>query len=382
MWETATPSVITNDNSYTVVFRVKAESLYGAITNVIINLSAIGGPISAIMTNEAGSSNWRYAYYIPAGTLPPGREFMPVSASDDQGGSANGQCTLDIVTASANAPPDIPAIPQVPTATVVGLLTPMNCYSTDPEGDNIRFNLKGAGWEGADLYKIVNESSAFGPSGVTQGMIQFSACASYTLRARAEDVFVAGDVALGAKLMIDAIASGKLAARKIYAFLNKKEFITNTVVAHQEIVDYSRESGYENIRRSSVPAISPEQRKRAMNLQVEKGFTQDQSRRQADRCFNCGVNTIFDSEKCILCGGCADVCPEACLKLVSAENLQGEGDFSKIVNNYFGDIPISEGGAIIKDETICIRCGLCAARCPVGAITMEAFKFKEVMSER
>ena len=201
-------------------------------------------------------------------------------------------------------------------------------------------------------------------------------------KTQAEDVFIAGDVALGAKLMIDAIASGKLAARKIYIFLKQKKFITNTEVVHEEIADYNRESGYENIRRSSVPAISPEERKKAMNLQVEKGFTEEQSRSQADRCFNCGVNTIFDSEKCILCGGCADVCPEACLKLVSAENLQGDSDFSKMVQNYFGDIPISEGGAIIKDETICIRCGLCAARCPVAAITMETFKFKEVMNER
>jgi ferredoxin len=117
-----------------------------------------------------------------------------------------------------------------------------------------------------------------------------------------------------------------------------------------------------------------------MNLIIEKGFSQTQSMRQAGRCLNCAVNTIFDSEKCILCGGCADVCPENCLKLVSLDSLEGKADFEQLVKNYYGDLPLSEGGAIIKDETLCIRCGLCAERCPVGAITMEVFNFKEKLS--
>jgi len=69
---------------------------------------------------------------------------------------------------------------------------------------------------------------------------------------------------------------------------------------------------------------------------------------------------------------------KARLKLVSIESLQGSPDYEQLLQNYFGDTPISDGGAIIKDETICIRCGLCAERCPVGAITMETFTFKEV----
>jgi NADPH-dependent glutamate synthase beta subunit-like oxidoreductase len=196
----------------------------------------------------------------------------------------------------------------------------------------------------------------------------------------AEGVFAAGDVAYGARLMIDAIASGKQAARKIYTYVKEKEISSKTRVVHSEIKDYEREPGYESIPREGVPAMPPEERKKAMNLVIEKGFTEIQSERQASRCFNCGVNTIFDSEKCVLCGGCADVCPEGCLKLVSVESLQGNAEFEQLLKNRFGDMPISEGGAIIKDETICIRCGLCAERCPVGAITMETFNFKEAFA--
>ncbi len=193
----------------------------------------------------------------------------------------------------------------------------------------------------------------------------------------AEGVFAAGDVAHGPRLMIDAIASGKKAVRRIYTYLKKKEIATQTTVFHAEIQDYQRERGYESVAREGVPAMPPEKRKKVMNLIIEKGFSESQSIRQAGRCLNCAVNTIFDSEKCILCGGCADVCPEDCLKLVALESLEGDADFKQLVKNYYGDLPLSEGGAIIKDETLCIRCGLCAERCPVGAITMEVFNFKE-----
>lgn len=196
----------------------------------------------------------------------------------------------------------------------------------------------------------------------------------------APDVFAAGDVATGPGLMIHAIASGKKAARKIYAYLKAQTPASQTFISHSEIKDYKKEGGYELTRREGVPAMSPEERKRSMNLTVEKGFTESQAMRQGSRCFNCAVNTIFDGDRCILCGGCADVCPEACLKLVSLDMLSGNEDFRKLIDLRYEDMALEEGGAIIKDEMICIRCGLCAERCPVGAISMEVFNFKEVFA--
>ncbi len=207
-----------------------------------------------------------------------------------------------------------------------------------------------------------------------RGQLKLSATFTET---EAEGVFAAGDVAHGPRLMIDAIAGGKKAARKIFTYLTKKTLTSHPTEVHTGIKDYQREWGYETIAREGVPALPPAERKKTMNRVVETGFSDTQGLCQSRRCFNCAVNTIFDSRKCILCGGCADICPEHCLKLVSMAQLQGDNDVETLMSLHMKDVPLSEGGAIIKDETICIRCGLCADRCPVGAITMELFNFKE-----
>jgi len=121
---------------------------------------------------------------------------------------------------------------------------------------------------------------------------------------------------------------------------------------------------------------------------VELVFDEVSAQEQAERCLKCHIQTVFDSELCILCGGCVDICPNDCLKLVPVEKMEGTGELADLVRARYGeDILVSPrtsaeetqslGTAMIKDETQCIRCGLCAGRCPTGAITMEAFLFEE-----
>ena len=111
---------------------------------------------------------------------------------------------------------------------------------------------------------------------------------------------------------------------------------------------------------------------------------------EARRCLRCWINTIFegrpeDHTECILCGGCVDVCPEECLRLVPLEQVEFAPEVKEHIRQNpqlyaveLDDVAADElgvitGSAMIKDETRCIRCGLCALRCPANTITMEAY---------
>jgi NADPH-dependent glutamate synthase beta subunit-like oxidoreductase len=192
----------------------------------------------------------------------------------------------------------------------------------------------------------------------------------------APDVFVAGDCATGPSLAIHAIASGKRAARGIFSFLTGGSILQEDFESHHVISGYFREHDYEKIARVEVPTLPVSERRTSFSKPVELSLSEELAVREASRCVDCGVNTIFDGAKCILCGGCVDVCPTVCLKLVPVGQVSGEG--LGLLRQSFEAGTSEPLTAIIKDEERCIRCALCAERCPTGAITMERFLFKEV----
>lgn len=199
-----------------------------------------------------------------------------------------------------------------------------------------------------------------------------------TFRSSADDVFFAGDIAYGPKLLIHAVANGKLVARSVFAALRGQRLVPRLEVEHIEVPGYRREADYEKLPRVRLPARPPGERCAHPDVEVELSLVAEQARCEGSRCLDCGVNTIFDSDKCILCGGCADVCPELCLELVSADRLEGDDALGQVLSTLLdGDDP-ARHSAIIKDETRCIRCALCAQRCPVGAITMERLAARTV----
>jgi len=200
-------------------------------------------------------------------------------------------------------------------------------------------------------------------------------CDPETLRTTASDVFLAGDIAYGPRLLIDAVASGKQVARHVHEALRGERLVEETELVQIELPDYAREPDYEKLPRTRIPSLSAQERKRSQQTIVELGYDEPQAVCEGCRCLDCGVNTIFDSEKCILCGGCADVCPEVCLELVSLDRLGGGSPLDETLARCLDGAMPSEFSAIIKDETKCIRCALCAERCPVGAITMERVQF-------
>ncbi len=186
-------------------------------------------------------------------------------------------------------------------------------------------------------------------------------------------VFVAGDAAYGPRLLIHAVASGKRVAREIVRRLRGEDLTPRLEEGHREIEGYAREQGYERIPRAPIPVLPVNERLRSQATQVERGYDELQARGEASRCFDCGVNTIFDGTRCVLCGGCVDVCPESCLKIISFERLEATPDVESLREAFASDG--AELSAIIKDEELCIRCALCAERCPNHAISMERFCF-------
>lgn len=215
-------------------------------------------------------------------------------------------------------------------------------------------------------------------SGITlkaPGIIQLDPA---TLASTAPGVFVAGDLAHGTRLMIHAIASGKQAARSVHAYLTGQTITAEAVEIHQVIDDYRREADYEKPRRYPIPVLGAAERLANPSAQVERGYTAEVAECEAGRCLDCGVNTIFDGNKCILCGGCVDVCPTLCLKLVDLKDLADTPQLRELLAQQRAEgADLEECSAILKDETLCIRCANCAHRCPTGAITMERFAFAE-----
>ena len=130
-----------------------------------------------------------------------------------------------------------------------------------------------------------------------------------TLATSRPGVFLAGDVALGVGLMIHAIALGKRAARSVYRYLTGEEASHELTDFHRVLAGYAREWDFEVIERVKIPKVPAAERIMKQRATVEIGYDEEMAVREASRCLECGVNTIFDGTKCILCGGCVGLRP-------------------------------------------------------------------------
>jgi NADPH-dependent glutamate synthase beta subunit-like oxidoreductase len=197
-----------------------------------------------------------------------------------------------------------------------------------------------------------------------------------TLATSRPDVFAGGDLAFGPRIIITAVAEGKRAANSIAKFLTGRvpPEPRQARVTIYDTLRYRMKPDFEKFERQSPPMLPVD--RRIGVAEVEKNYVETDARRQADRCLKCHIGPVFNGDECILCGGCADVCPEYCLRLVDVAHLRGNENLQAAFVARYHRVPAAgEQSAIIKDETRCIRCGLCAARCPTGAITMERVEF-------
>jgi NADPH-dependent glutamate synthase beta subunit-like oxidoreductase len=202
-----------------------------------------------------------------------------------------------------------------------------------------------------------------------------------TYQTTAPDVFACGDIAHGARLFIDAIASAQIAARSMHDYLRGTR--TEVTVRKQwSPATYTMAESWNVLRRENPPALATEIRAASLEI-VEVDYSESEARIQAARCLRCNVNTIFDTVKCVACNGCVDVCPENLIRLVGLSTLIKDPSWLDQAVETFGDISAftndqldEMGGVMMKDETSCIRCAMCASRCPTHAILMKRFDFQ------
>jgi len=197
-----------------------------------------------------------------------------------------------------------------------------------------------------------------------------------TLATSAPGVYAGGDVAFGPRNLIEAIANGKKAARSIHDYLSPGATALESVIdiEHLPTSRYRTIAGFELLDRVAPPTL--DLGRRTGLAEVETGYAADEARRQASRCLVCHVQTIYDPEACVLCNRCVDVCPEFCLAIVPFDELDlDDGTRSALTTRAeHAGLPLS---AMVKDDDRCIRCGLCALRCPTEAMTMERFTISE-----
>lgn len=197
-----------------------------------------------------------------------------------------------------------------------------------------------------------------------------------TLATSAPGVYAGGDVAFGPRNLIEAVANGKRAADSIHRYLSgpRAQLAVDLSIEELPTSTYRMIAGFEKLDRQAPPTL-PTNRRTGI-AEVETGFDREQAIAQAARCLVCHVQTIYDPEKCVLCNRCVDICPEYCLAIVPFEDLDVDAETRQQLETraQANGTPLS---AMVKDDERCIRCGLCAIRCPTDAMTMEKFEITE-----
>ena len=197
-------------------------------------------------------------------------------------------------------------------------------------------------------------------------------------------VFACGDFVTGPTTLIESAGHGKKAAYAIDRYLAGRTDVTVTPnVRITSSWRHDMPEFYDVLPRQHIPMVDLPARMPSVDpavnfsTPVELGYDTTAAVAESTRCLMCNYNIWFDPFRCVLCGACADVCPEGVIHMVDVNQLKTEGLLPEIEEAYGW----SQGAAMILDEERCIRCALCVKRCPFDAITMERFELQEISSD-
>ena len=205
-----------------------------------------------------------------------------------------------------------------------------------------------------------------------------------TLQSTVPNVFFGGDAAFGPKNIITAVAHGHEAAVSIDRFLNGEDLSrrpaprTNLMSQKMGIHEWSYHNDVSEDTRLKVPWVKAEMALSSIRVEVELGYDAAMAYKEASRCLNCDVQTVFNKDTCIECDACADICPTDCITFTAAgEEPELRTRLRAPARNLAQDLYLSgqlkTGRIMVKDEDVCLHCGLCAERCPTGAWDMQKF---------
>lgn len=200
-------------------------------------------------------------------------------------------------------------------------------------------------------------------------------------------VFFGGDAAFGPKNVITAVAQGHQAAVSIDLFCRgqdtRKRPAPGVTLVSQKmgVHEWSYDSKIEDDQRYKVPHAEVQTSIKDRKLEVELGFDVETALREAQRCLNCDVQTVFIESRCIECDACADICPTDCITFTgNADEPALRQDLKAPSTNLAQDLYVSRDlpttRVLVKDENVCLHCGLCAERCPTGAWDMQKFLYQ------
>ena len=208
-----------------------------------------------------------------------------------------------------------------------------------------------------------------------------------TFQSTVPNVFFGGDAAFGPKNIITAVAHGHEAAVSIDKLLRAEPVyvrpppMTNLVSQKMGIHEWSYDNDTSNDLRYKVPWAKAEAALASIRVEVELGFDAATAFKEAERCLNCDVQTVFNETACIECDACVDICPMDCISFTAnGDEAELRTRLKAPALNLAQDLYVSgglkTGRVMVKDEDVCLHCGLCAERCPTGAWDMKKFLLK------
>ena len=205
-----------------------------------------------------------------------------------------------------------------------------------------------------------------------------------TFQSTVPSVFFGGDAAYGPKNIITAVAQGHEAAVSIDRFLHGESVavrpapLTKLLSQKMGIHEWSYRNDPINDARFRVPWAEAEKALANIRVEVELGFDAATAFKESSRCLNCDVQTVFNRDTCIECDACVDICPMDCITFTmngDEEDLRTrlKAPATNTTQDLYVSAELKTGRILVKDEDVCLHCGLCAERCPTGAWDMQKF---------